>query len=61
MGIYIFTTFNSSLGLNNYTISVSGKDKMCLLNGEIAGNLHASVDFGKDEYVDLETNTITYT
>ena len=61
MGIYIFTAFNSSLGLNNYTINISGKDKMCLLNGEIAGNLHASIDFGKDEYVDLETNTITYT
>lgn len=61
MGIYIFTAFNSSLGLNNYTISISGKDKMCLLNGEIAGNLHTSIDFGKDEYVDLETNTITYT
>lgn len=61
MGIYIFTAFNSSLGLNNYTISVSGKDKMCLLNGEIAGNLHASIDFGKDEHVDLETNTTIYT
>lgn len=61
MGIYIFTAFNSSLGLNAYTINVSGKDKMCLLNGEIAGNLHASIDFGKEEYVDLENNTTTYT
>mgnify|MGYP003457225251 CR=1 FL=1 len=33
---------------------------MCLLNGDIAGNLYADVDFGREEYHDLETDTITY-
>jgi hypothetical protein len=34
---------------------------MCLLNGEIGGNLPASIDFGVEEYVDLENNVTTYT
>ena len=29
-GIYVITSFNSSLTNNNYTISINGKDKMCL-------------------------------
>lgn len=46
-GIYVITSFNSALTNNNYTISISGKDKMCLLNGDMGGNLSSSVDFGK--------------
>ena len=48
-GTYVITTFNTSLSVNNYTISISGKDKMCLLNGELGGQLFASVDFGQEE------------
>lgn len=52
-GIYVITSFNSSLTNSNYTISINGKDKMCLLNGEIGGSLPSSVDFGKiDIYKD---------
>ena len=52
-GIYVITSFNSSLTNSNYTISINGKDKMCLLNGEIGGNLPSSIDFGKiDIYED---------
>ena len=52
-GIYVITSFNSSLTNSNYTISINGKDKMCLLNGEIGGSLPSSVDFGKiDIYED---------
>ena len=52
-GIYVITSFNSSLTNNNYTISINGKDKMCLLNGEIGGSLPSSIDFGKiDIYED---------
>lgn len=52
-GIYVITSFNSSLTNSNYTISINGKDKMCLLNGEIGGSLPASIDFGKiDIYED---------
>jgi hypothetical protein len=50
-GIFVITSFNAAVSQNNFTISISGKDKMCLLNGEIAGSLPASIDFGKiDEY-----------
>ena len=48
-GIYVITSFNISQTTNNFTISISGKDKMCLLNGEINGSLPSSVDFGVQE------------
>lgn len=48
-GIYLITGFNTSQNLNNFTISINGKDKMCLLNGEISGSLESSVDFGSIE------------
>lgn len=46
-GIYVITAFSAVLGVNNYTISISGKDKMCLLNGDMAGQImNISEDFG---------------
>lgn len=48
-GIYILTTFNTSKATNNFTIQLQGKDKMCLLNGDVGGNLESSVDFGQIE------------
>lgn len=45
-GIYLFTSFNTSRATNNFTISLQGKDKMCLLNGEVGGSLESQVDFG---------------
>lgn len=54
-GIYVLTTFNTSIGTNSCTISLNGKDKGCLINGDIAGNLPSSVDFGTTDY-----NRITY-
>jgi hypothetical protein len=36
-----------SYSTNNFSVSISGKDKMCLLNGDLGGNLESSVDFGK--------------
>ena len=52
MGTYVITSFNTSLSTNNYTINLSGKDKMCLLNGDIGGSLPSSVDFGCIEFYD---------
>lgn len=49
-GIFILNSFNTSIGINNINISLSGKDKMCLLNGELGGQIFASVDFGTEEY-----------
>ena len=48
-GIYIITTFSTSHSTNNFTITLQGKDKMCLLNGEIGGSVTSTVDFGKIE------------
>ena len=49
-GTYYIASFNTSLSVNSYTISLSGKDKMCMLNGDLGGQLFASIDFGQEEY-----------
>lgn len=59
-GVYIITSFNSALGAGSYTISISGQDKMCLMNGEVSGQLTAETDFGKYDEIDGQGNTITH-
>lgn len=47
LGLYLITSFNTNQTLNSYQISIQGKDKMCLLNGDINGSIVAkTVDFG---------------
>ena len=41
-GTYLITNFNTSNSTNNFTISLQGKDKMCLLNGEVGGSFMAT-------------------
>ncbi len=51
-GTYIITSFNTSQAVNSWTVSISGKDKMCLLNGDLGGSLTAiSVDFGQETII----------
>lgn len=57
-GVYILTSFNTSRSTTNYSISLSGKDKMCLLNGEVGGNIESSVDFGTEEIVNRNGMTV---
>lgn len=58
-GLYIFTGLNMNVQSNNFTISINGKDKGCLINGEIGGNINASTDFGKlEEYQTLDSGEI---
>jgi len=45
-GIYIINSINTSRSTNDFTITLQGKDKMCLLNGELGGVLNSAVDFG---------------
>ena len=45
-GIFVFTSFSTSHSVNSFTISLQGKDKGCLINGEVGGSLHSSIDFG---------------
>lgn len=60
-GIFLISSFSTSQSTNNFTISIQGKDKMSLLNGEIGGSITAKTDFGTIEETDLDTNTITIT
>ena len=53
-GIFLITQFNTSRNATSFSISVSGKDKMCQLNGEIGGNFESSVDFGQIEEQNLD-------
>lgn len=47
-GTYIITSFNTSISTKGHNISLTGKDKMVMLNGEIGGQIFASVDFGQE-------------
>lgn len=59
MGTYILTSFSTSLSASGYTVSIQGKDKMCLLNGDVGGNLTAlSYDFGSVDVI--SKNGYTY-
>lgn len=40
-GTYILNSFNITINNNSSTVALQGKDKMCLLNGDIGGNLTA--------------------
>ncbi len=53
-GLFLITTFNTSRTVNNFTIQISGKDKMALLNGEIGGSVEGKTDFGtiQEETID---------
>ena len=59
-GLFVITSFNTQKAINNYTINISGKDKMCLLNGDVAGNLPHTTDFGTKEFYDATTGTVVY-
>lgn len=48
-GIFLITQFNTTRNATSFNIAISGKDKMCQLNGEVGGNFESSVDFGQIE------------
>jgi hypothetical protein len=53
-GIYLISSFNTSRSTNNFTITIQGKDKMCLLNGEVSGSIGVQTDFGTIEEEDAD-------
>jgi hypothetical protein len=59
-GVYIITAFNTAYATNSYTITINGKDKMCLLNGDLGGALPASIDFGTYEAYDTIYSEVTF-
>ena len=46
LGVFVMISSSITNTLNGGNISISGKDKMCLLNGEVGGVLPAPVVFG---------------
>lgn len=44
-GIFVLSSASIQRGTNGWTISISGKDKMCLLDGTAGGTLPASTTF----------------
>ncbi|MBR2247104.1 MAG: hypothetical protein IJ880_08785 [Bacilli bacterium] len=55
-GTYILTDFKTQAQVNNYTITLSGKDKMCLLNGDVGGVFNAETQLDT-ERVEQEDGT----
>ena len=56
-GIFILTDFKTTQTINNYTINLTGKDKGCLINGDVSGNFPAPVRF--DSYTDATQQSYT--
>ena len=55
-GVYVLNSFKTSSQTNRYQISLSGKDKMCLLNGDVGGEFNAETQLDA-EYVEQEDGT----
>lgn len=49
LGVYVITSKSISHSLEGVTITLSLKDKMCLLNGECGGTLPAAINFKEVE------------
>ena len=58
-GEFVITSFSTTQGISNYTISIQGKDKMALLNGELGGTIPSLTwDFGTVQTVNKYGDTI---
>lgn len=44
-GLFVLSSANISRSTNGWNISITGKDKMCLLDGTVGGTLPASITF----------------
>lgn len=53
-GLFVITGCSISHSTSGVSISIQGKDKMCLLNGEVGGIIPASTQF--DEYETIDEN-----
>ena len=56
LGIYVIIQPTINRSNSGITVSLQLKDKMCLLNGEVAGTLPASVTFNEMGYTDNDGN-----
>ena len=60
-GLFVITDLNESLNASNHTINISGKDKGCLLNGEIGGSIPSTTNFSKMDVNEINGNNIITT
>lgn len=60
LGIYVIINVSTSHNLSGSNMNLQLKDKMCLLNGEIAGILPAAVTFSEIEDIDEQGNSTIY-
>jgi hypothetical protein len=56
-GLFIISTVSIARSINGWTISISAKDKMCLLNGVAGGTLPASTTFN-EQYIELDNGDV---
>lgn len=57
-GIFLITSFNTKYATNAYNISISGKDKMCQLNGDIGGHFPNPIDFSIDTFINEDGSIV---
>ena len=50
-GVFVITSFSKNESTSNLTISISGQDKMCFLNGTFGGTIPVEHDFGTEEII----------
>lgn len=55
-GIFLITSFSTSYSTNSYTINISGKDKMCTLNGEMGGVINSGIALDTYDEIDKDGN-----
>lgn len=60
-GLFVITGLSESLNASNHTINISGKDKGCLLNGEIGGSIPSTTNFSKMDINEINGDNIITT
>ena len=58
-GVYVISSFSSAYSSNGYTVNISGKDKMCMLNGELGGTINSSASLDSYDEIDKNNNKRT--
>lgn len=59
MGTYVIASFNTSQSINSYTINISGKDKMSMLNGDLGGTIPSLTwDFGTYDFIENDGTVV---
>jgi hypothetical protein len=52
MGTFVINSASASHSSNGTNLSLSFKDKMCLLNGDCGGTISSSVEFDRYDTID---------